>query len=173
MNGIIEMLKDPKTQEIIAGILTQMIAFLIFLFILKKFAWGPILRLLDERRNKIASEFERISGLEQQYSDLKNSYEQKLSQIEQEARIKLQAAVDEGRLYAKEIVDNARKEYQARIDKAEQDIKIEVEKSKRELKKYIIDMSLDATERLLYEKLDETKHKAMLAKFISEIEKEN
>lgn len=171
MNGIIEMLKDPGTQEIIAGISTQIIAFLLFLWILKKFAWGPVLRLLDERRNQIASEFAKIDSLEQKYKELKIEYEKQLANIEQEARIKLQSAVDEGRTFAREIVDKARDESKNIIEKAQQNIQIEVDKARIELKHYIINLAMTSTEKLLNERLDEQKHKELLARFISEIEK--
>ncbi len=173
MNSFIEMLKDPGTQEIIAGILTQIVAFLIFLWILRKFAWTPILRLLDERRNKIASEFERIDSLEDKFNNLKADYEKKMNQIDQEARQKLQEAVDEGRTFAREITDKARDEAKLIIEKTNQNIQIEMDKAKIELKNYIIDLSIKSSERLLHEKLDDEKHKSLLAKFISEIEKGN
>ena len=54
---------SPETLKTISQILTQLAAFLIFLAIMKRFAWGPILRLLDERRERIAGEFERIETL--------------------------------------------------------------------------------------------------------------
>ncbi len=46
---------SPETLKTISQILTQLIAFLIFLWIMKRFAWRPILRLLDERRERLES----------------------------------------------------------------------------------------------------------------------
>ena len=42
--------------------ITHSIGFLITVWILKKYAWGPILSMLDERRNKIKGEFEKIEN---------------------------------------------------------------------------------------------------------------
>ena len=41
-------------------LLTHSFSFLITLWILKRFAWGPLLDLIDERREKIVGEFETI-----------------------------------------------------------------------------------------------------------------
>ena len=72
-----------------------MVAFLIFAWILKRYVWGPFLALLDERREKIASEFDRIESLRAEAERLRADYESRLQKIEQEARERIQEAVAE------------------------------------------------------------------------------
>ena len=38
-------------------VLTQILGFLILMWLLRKFAWGPVLAMLEARREKIAGEF--------------------------------------------------------------------------------------------------------------------
>ena len=44
------------------AILTHMVGFVITVWVLKKFAWKPILSILEERREKIKSEFDQIES---------------------------------------------------------------------------------------------------------------
>ena len=50
------LLKLLNANEIAA----QIITFLILLFLMKRFAWKPFLKVLDDRRERIASEFKKI-----------------------------------------------------------------------------------------------------------------
>ncbi len=44
----------------ISQVITQIIGFLITVWLLKRFAWKPLLSMMDERRQKIKDEFQRI-----------------------------------------------------------------------------------------------------------------
>ena len=50
------LLKLLNANEIAA----QIITFLILLFLMKRFAWKPFFKVLDDRRERIASEFKKI-----------------------------------------------------------------------------------------------------------------
>ena len=41
-------------------VLTHTVGFLITVWVLKRFAWGPLLGMMEERRNKIVGEFQKI-----------------------------------------------------------------------------------------------------------------
>lgn len=45
----------------VGQVVSQIIAFLILLAVLKRFAWGPLLQLLEEREERIRSEFDTIA----------------------------------------------------------------------------------------------------------------
>ena len=40
-------------------ILTHLLGFVIAVWLLKKYAWGPLLSIMEERRNKIVDEFQQ------------------------------------------------------------------------------------------------------------------
>ena len=70
----------------------QAITFLFFVTILRIFAWKPILKLLDDRRERIQSEFDEIASMKKDVETLKEDYEKRVSTIEDEAREKIQGA---------------------------------------------------------------------------------
>jgi F-type H+-transporting ATPase subunit b len=104
--------------ETVALALTQLAAFLIFIWLLKHFAMQPVLRLLDDRREKIASEFNQIAVSEKRISALKEEYEDRLRKIDEEARKRSTEEDNRGRRIAEEIVENARQEAAAIVEKA-------------------------------------------------------
>ena len=155
----------------IQEILTQAGAFILLVWVLKKLAWKPLLKLLDERREKIRSGFEEIEDAKKEVEKLKTQYEHTLSHIEEETRHKLQQAIEEGKHIARELQEGARREARTILEKAKEDISLEVAKAKVTLRDEIVDLTLRATERLIQEKLDETKDKEIVLDFIEELEK--
>lgn len=152
-------------------ILTQAVGFMLLVLVLKKLAWGPILKLLDERRHKIQVGFAEIERAKKDVEKLKADYERARGHIEEEARGKLQQAIDEGKKIARELQEVARKEARAVLDKTKEDIALEVTKAKVTLRQEIADLALGAAEKLIQEKLDETKDKELVLDFIEELEK--
>lgn len=155
----------------IQEILTQAGAFLLLVFVLKKMAWKPLLKLLDDRRNKIVEEFEKIDHTKSEVEKLKQDYEHARSRIEEEARAKIQQAIAEGKTISKELQETARKESRMILEKAKEDIQLEVAKAKVTLRREIADLTLAATERILSEKLDEAKDKELILGVIENLEK--
>ena len=152
-------------------ILTQAFGFILLVLVLKKLAWIPLLELLDERRYKIQEGFSQIEQAKKDVEKLKADYEYAKTHIEEEAREKLQQAIDEGTKIARELQETARKEARAVLEKAKENITLEMTKAKVTLRQEIVDLTLGATEKLIREKLDETKDKELVLDFIEELEK--
>jgi len=152
-------------------LLTHGVGFLITLWLLKKFAWKPLLDMMEERRNKIVSEFDKIESEKQSVAKLQASYEQRLKEIDAERRAKLVEAVNEGKRIAEDIRITAQREAKDFITKAKADLEREVDKAKVQLKNEMINMTMSATEKILLEKLDEAKHREMIGRFIDQVEK--
>lgn len=156
---------------IVQEILTQMVAFLILFWVLKKVAWKPLLGILDERRKRIHDAFQGIEASRQEIAAMKADYDKRFAEIEQQARVKIQEAMGEGRLLASEIQEKARLEAREILDRAKQNIEIEVGKARIELKDVIVSLTLQATENLLREKLDPAEHKRLIGEFLEEVGK--
>lgn len=154
-----------------AQILTQAIGFLIALWVLKKFAWKPVSRLLEERRLRIASEFAKIEEEKKKLTDLFADYQAKLKEIDSLARQKILEAIQEGQKVALEIKENARTDAKEILKKAQFEVEQELAKAKVQLRDDVVNMTLAVTEKIIQEKLDETKNRKLIEQFISEVEK--
>ena len=152
-------------------ILTQIFGFLIILILLRIFAWRPILKLLDERKKRIASEFDNIEKAKQEMAKLREEYEVKLKEIDLEARKRIQEAIAEGQKMAADLQVEAREEAKKVLDRAKENIELEVAKAKVELRDDIVNMAILATEKIINERLDDAKHKELIVEFIEGVEK--
>lgn len=152
-------------------ILTHLVGFLIAVWILRRFAWGPLLGLMEERRDKIAGEFNEIEKQKADVSELTAEYEAKLKQIDSERREKMVEAVEEGRKMAAEIKSDAMKDVQKLHEKSKADLQRDVDKAKVQLRDEMIAITMTATRKILHEELDQTKHRELIGKFIDGLEK--
>lgn len=161
-----------QTNIIPAEVVVQILAFLIVFFTLRKLAWKPVLDSLEARRAKIRGEFESIEAAKKEIEALKAEYAASLQKIEDQARAKLQEAIDEGRRISREIQEKARLESQATFEKAKENLAIEVAKARISLRRDIAEIALDASEKVLREKMsDDKKQQEKILSIIEDMEK--
>src|SRR5215831_10450830 len=127
-------------------VLTQILGFLILVWALRRFAWGPLLAMLEARREKIAGEFRHADQLKAEAGELKNRYEIELRGMEAQARQRIQEAVTEGQKLAGEIRAQAQAEAAHRVERAQDEIEREREKAKEVLKEQMVALSMRAAE---------------------------
>jgi len=152
-------------------IFTHALGFLLALWVLKKFAWGPLLALMEERRNKIVDEFDRIEAEKEKAAKLTAEYEAKLKDIDAERRAKIVEAVDEGKKVAAEMKADTQRDIKEMQAKAKADLEREVAKAKVQLRDEMVAMTMGATEKLIREKLTDEKHRELIGRFIESLEK--
>lgn len=157
----------------IVQILTHVIAFLIMLWVLKKFAWKPFLGILEQRRAQIQSDFDAAAAKRREAEEAADRYTARLKDIENEKRARIQEGIGEGRKIAEEIREDARTESKKIIDKARADIERDIAKAQVELKEKIVGMTMAATERIIRHSLDTEGHRRLVTGFIDELEKTN
>ncbi len=148
---------------------TQVLGFLILVWILSRFAWGPIVAQLEARRQRIAGDFAEADRRQKAADELKAKYESDLRGIEVQARARLQEAVAEGQKVAAEMREQAQKEAQDRLAKAEDEIMREREKQKELLKEQVVMLSIKTAEKILAAKLDDPAQRQLASKFIDEV----
>ncbi|MBI3313663.1 MAG: F0F1 ATP synthase subunit B [Candidatus Omnitrophica bacterium] len=160
-----------KASIIPGEVLVQLIAFIIVFWTLKLLAWKPILGALEARRQRIKGDFDKIEAARKDIESLKAQYSASLQKIEDEARAKLQEAVEEGRKISRDIQEKARAEAQASFEKAKDNLALEAAKARITLRREIADLAIHVSERLLHEKLTETKQQEKIMEMIEELEK--
>src|SRR5881296_320436 len=99
-------------------VLTQIVGFLLMVWLLGRYAWKPMLGMLEARREKIAGEFQQADRLKAEAQELKARYDQELRGIEAQARQRLQESLVEGQRIAAEIRAQAQAEAQRRLERA-------------------------------------------------------
>jgi len=161
--GLLNMLSASE-------IFAQVLSFFLLLFLLKLFAWKKILNLLDQRKEKIRSEFEKIENAKLEISKLKADYEFKMLSIHEQAEVKIREAIEEGRKLNAQMRKQAHENAQDIINDARKQVKHEISQVQEKLKDRIVDIALDAARNVIQEKLTEDGDRKIVEDFIKEME---
>ena len=150
----------PILQLDLAQILSQAVSFVLLLAVLRRFAWRPLLGILDQRRAHIEGELRAAAQSRVELAHLQQDYAQRLAKIDEEARGKIQQAILEGKRIGMEVQEEARLQAREILAKSKETIEMELAKAKVTLRDQMADMTVDAVERILKQKLDAaTDHK--------------
>ena len=155
----------PKLPQL----LTTAIGFLLFVWVLGKFAWGPILNLLDERRAKIESDYAKAEQNLAAAESLRGDFELKLADIKVLERERIQEAVKRGEQLGEGIVAKARKSADDTRLKAERDIDLEAHKAQIQLRDTVVTMAIGAAEKVIGERMDEPLHRKLIQEYIDQL----
>lgn len=152
-------------------LLTHAVGFLITLWILKKYAWGPLMNLMEERRTRIIDEFKQIDAEKAKVAELQAAYDAKLKQIDAERRSEIVKAIEEGKKVAADLKAQAQHEVKELHTKTKADLEREVAKARIELRDQMVTITMNAAEKVIREKLDDKKHRDLIDKYIAEVER--
>ncbi|MDD5489734.1 MAG: F0F1 ATP synthase subunit B [Candidatus Moranbacteria bacterium] len=145
-------------------LIAQIVNFLVLLFILWKFAYGPVLAMLEKRQKKIEK---GLADADEAHKKLAES-EEKQKQILRKAREDAKGIVENARLQAEkskaEIAVEAKAQAEKIISGARIEIETEKAKSIAEIKSEIGGLVVAATEKIIGEKMDERKDKELVEK---------
>ena len=153
-------------------ILSQAISFLTLLWLLRRFAWRPLLGILDERRARIEEDLRQAAQRTADLERLQADYAKRLAKIEDEARTKIQQAILEGKRVASEIQEQARAQGSAVIAKSKETVELELAKARVTLRDQVAAMTMEAVERILRQKLDPKTDRQLVETVLDELDRE-
>ncbi|MCK4525126.1 MAG: F0F1 ATP synthase subunit B [Candidatus Andersenbacteria bacterium] len=150
-------------------IIAQAVNFVLLLIILQRLAYKPVLKMLNDRTEKIDKSLKQAKQIKE---ELKKTEETKLAEIkkgkeeyqkiikesQEIAERKSQEAIEKTRIKTQEIVENAKIE-----------IKTEKEKSVKEAKKEITDISILIAKKIIGNNLNEKEQKEIANDILSKI----
>jgi F-type H+-transporting ATPase subunit b len=150
-------------------ILVQAIGFLILVFILAKFAFGPILNLLQQRQSTIQGNLDEAQSRRDEMVRLQEEYQRRLAQIEDEARDKVQAAVKEAQAARDEIIAKAQADREAIVARGQEEMQRERESAMAAMRNQIADLAFQAANRAVKGNLNSSSHAQLIDDVISGI----
>jgi len=136
----------------------MVVSFSILLIILRKFAWKPLLKMLQDREDEIAKSLDSANEAKSQMEKLAASNEAMM----REARAEREAMLREAKDAKDKIVSEAQSAAKAEADKiilaARREIEAEKEAAKAELQSKVAELSVEIAEKILRRELStETK----------------
>jgi len=156
---------------LVAQIVTVIVCFIVVYWILRRFAFGPVLGIIDERAKAIENDLKRAEDARLQAETSRAEAEARLRHIEEEARVKMQAMMAETRQLADALHQKAQRDAADLLEKARTNIEYETEKAREIIKTEIVNLTIGAAERLIKEELNDDKHRQLIGDFINQIER--
>ncbi len=131
----------------------SVLTFLFLLFILRKFAWKPILDAVNEREEGIKNALLSAENAKKEMQNLKSDNEKLIA----EARLERDAMMKEAREIKDKMINDAKTEAQVAgqkmIEQAKSSIESEKNAALAELKSQVSSLSLEIAEKLLKDEL--------------------
>ena len=148
----------------------QSLVFLLLIFVLKKYAWKPILNAVNEREQSIEDALKAAEKARLEMESLQESNEA----ILKEAREERERILKEARDMKNKMIAEAKDAAAAEADKAIVSAKAAIEAEKTaaidELKNQAASLSIDVAEKILGQELSaENKQTAMIGKIIEDV----
>lgn len=147
------------------------ITFALLLWLLKKFAWKPLLGALESRENKIREDLQKAEDARTGAEQLLAEHRKLLLNSEVEARKILDEAKGTAEMIKQGIVDSAHEQARQLTAQAKAEIQREKDTALSELREEVADLAIRAAGKILGEELDATRHRKLVDEFIGKLPK--
>ena len=145
------------------------VTFLIMVAILKKVAWGPLLKVLEEREEKIRHDVEAAEKNRLEMEKSRADYERQLTEVEARTRALLAEAEKKGLETRDSILKEAEAQARKIQEKTRQELEAEKEKISRELRSELGAMSMEIAEKIVRKTIDKKVQEDALQDFLKNL----
>jgi len=149
-------------------LIVQIVAFLIFVFLLRKYALTPIVQTLDKRQDRIREGMEAAQRMQAEMQATATRNEQILVEARQEAQAILNQARDAGDATVARARDEAQKQAEIELTKAQATLRAENEQSRLLLRQEVADLAISAATKIVRKELDSATQKRLIEETLSE-----
>ena len=154
---------NPTT--IIFTLINTLIIFLLYKFLLH----NKVMAILDERKEKVASEIKAAEEAQAEAEAVRKEYSDRIEKAKEEAAAIVSAAVKRAGERETEIIAQANREAAAIKVKADESIELEKKKAINEIKDQIADIVIMASEKVCEKEISAKENEALINKFIAEV----
>ena len=171
MVGLLAAESSNDLIKVVPGLMIwTLIAFAITFFVLKKFAFGPIQKTIDDRRDRIRQAVEEADNARNEARELLEQNRAVLGQ----ARSESADILAEARKVADAQIDRAKQEAeterQRRLEDTRKQIEAETRRALEQIRAEVADLSLIAAEKVTRKSLDDADHRRLIDEAIGELD---
>ncbi|MGH8990281.1 MAG: F0F1 ATP synthase subunit B [Acidimicrobiia bacterium] len=145
------------------------VAFIVTFLILRKVAWPALQNTMEAREIRIAEGLKKAEEAEARAKELAEKQEQLLEEARREAQKFLAEARAAAENVKAEAVTAAQEEIAEQRERAKREIALEQAKAVDELKKAAVELTLEASARLLKRELTDADHRRLAREVVEEV----
>jgi F-type H+-transporting ATPase subunit b len=155
--------------DVNATLIAQILNFLVLLAILAKFAYKPLLKAMDDRRNRIINDLDSAEQTRLDAEALKEQYAEQLAGARQEATEIVNKANQIAQNLHDELVEQARVEQEALMANAKERIEQEKQQALLDIRAEVIKLSTLIAEKIVNQKLNSDKDQKLVADIADDV----
>lgn len=143
--------------------------FLLLVYLLKKFAWGSIIGMLEKREQQIADDKKQAQKARESAENLKRELDAKLAEITEEAARKIAEAVKTGETQRDQLLAEAKKNAERLVEQAKAQIEAEKNQALADVRGEIVRTAVLAAEKVLQQQVNEASASQMVDRVLEEV----
>lgn len=153
----------------VSTLVISMINFLVLVFILRKFLYGPICGILETRKEEVIDNLNQAEAAKVEAQKLKEEYALQIKDAKNEAQEIINRATQIGEQTKTDIVAEAREEAAKLTQKAQEEINREKSQALNELRSEVANLAVLAAGKIVGKSIDVKDHEAMVNNFVKEV----
>jgi len=161
---------NPLIQVTPGLMIWTIVCFLIALFVLKRYAFGPIQKLIDERRERIRRALDEADQARDEARTLLEEHRKLIGQARGEA----EEILSEARQVAKGMQERVKEETEAdrqrRLEETKRQIEAETRRALEAIRSEVAELSLVAAEKVTRKSLDDKDQRRLIDEAIGELD---
>jgi F-type H+-transporting ATPase subunit b len=146
-----------------------LVVFALFAWVLGKFAWGPLLKIVDEREKTIRDQVDSAQQAAADAKDLLVQHQEMLKGAGREREEILQKAVKEAEQVRADLVAKARADADQVVSKAREQMQREKDQAIAELRAQVADIAIEAASRIVKSSLTDEAQRKLVDDYVKEL----
>ncbi|MCD7847674.1 MAG: F0F1 ATP synthase subunit B [Oscillospiraceae bacterium] len=142
---------------------------LLLFFVLKKFLFKPVMKIIDDRQKEIDDLYNSADTAKAEANEMRDEYQKKLEEARETGDKIISDAVTRAQSREEEIVSKANKEASAILEKAQEDIALEKKKAMGEVKDNISVIAVSIAGRVVERELTSADQSRLVDSFIDDL----
>ncbi len=149
-------------------LLAQIVNFGLLLFVLWRFAYKPVLKMLDDRKQKIQASLDYAEQVKRDAANQQKEFEKKLDETRREIQAASAAASQAGEKEREVILAQARDEARKLVEQAKSQIDYERKQMLSDLREEVVRLSMLTSQKVIGQSLDEKAHHRLVDEFLKQ-----
>ena len=161
---------NPLIQVTPGLMIWTIICFLIALYVLKRYAFGPIQKTIDERRDRIRRALDEADEARSEARHLLEEHKKLIGQARGEAEEILSEARQVGQAMQARVKEETEADRQRRMDETKRQIDAETRRALEQIRAEVAELSLVAAEKVTRKSLDDSDQRRLIDEAIGELD---
>ena len=170
MTGALIVASNALIKVVPGLMIWTLIAFGITFFVLKRYAFGPIQKLIDERRERIRRALDEADEARVEARKLLEEHRKLIGEARGEAEDIRTVARHEAEAQLRRVKDEAEADRQRRLEETKRQIEAETRRALEAIRAEVAELSLIAAEKVTRRSLDDKDQRRLIDEAIGELD---